>query len=1288
MGNFFYALYRYFSRHRILLWTLFFLILGGSALLVSRLRMDEQITRKSSGKETRAKMQNVASAIGLTDNLIIRISPSDTTVPADPALLTSFAAALSDSLLSAFDSTYIASVTPDPSDTGFLWLSELMTRKLPLWLEEEDYRRLDSLLTPASIRQAMEGNYRLLSTPAGMMMRERIQCDPLGISGAAMGKLRTLQADENYTILDGYVFTKDERNLLLFLASANPSGETDKNGRLIRGIERQVSALKAHYPGVDAELWGGVAMAVGNAIQLKKDITLTLSLAIGLIFLLLALYFRNVWVPLVSFVPAVFGGTVALALFYLFRGTISAISLGIGAVLLGLIVDYALYVINRYRECGSVETVMKEMSQSIFLCALTSVGAFLCLLFLDSGVLFDLGLFAALSLAFAALFALVFLPHMLNRRLVQSRTGEGKNLVDRFCSIRFEKKKWILIGIAVACVVSLVYYGRVRFEDDMNALNFVSPGLKAAGDRLERISEVGLKSVYVVAEADSLDEALAAASACVPEIRSLREQGIVRSTSGVQAILPSGAEQQKRLDRWRRYWTPEKVQFVSDEISASAQALGMKPSAFDSFISLVHDPGEGLTEAEIRTMTSALLKNWVSRSDGKTWVTTVLKVPEAKRRSVYDALAGMKGITVFDRQELTKQFVESVQSDFDRLVMLNMIFVTLLLILSFGRIETGLVTAIPMFLSWLLTLGFMGLADIRFNIFNIIISSFIFGLGDDYNILMMRGLLLKYKYGRDDTANYKVSIFLSSATTIIGVAVLLFAKHPALNSIALIAVFGIASVILITFAVEPLIMKWMLFDRQQKKAAPLYGRSFLHSIFIAWIPITTIAFMLVCHAVLISPILPVSRKKKQKLFHRLFSILSRGYIAINFPGYHKIEDETGDEFRKPAIIIANHQSLIETPALLRLHRDILIFTNEWIFHHWVFGPVARAAGFIPIRKGIDDAMEVVRAKMEEGYSVLIFPEGSRSPDGRIRRFHRGAFYLAEKLQADIQPVLIFGSGDFLRKTDFWGNPNRLFMKVMQRITPGNGDYGTTYQERARNIRRMYEEKYAEFRHRHGTPSYYRHAVIRNYLYKGPVLEWYVKVKLSLEDNFRLYHEHLPMKGNILDLGCGYGYVPLMLSYLSDQRNITGIDHDEEKISVAENCHGKGANLHFATADVTGYPFGLQDGIILGDVLHYLEQDQQTALLDRCLDRLAPGGVLLIREGLKQDDSRHRRTRLTEFFSTRTGFNKTTGPSKSLHFIPLSAIREIVEKRGFELSVVVEKKKTSNTLLKVMRPARG
>ena len=110
-------------------------------------------------------------------------------------------------------------------------------------------------------------------------------------------------------------------------------------------------------------------------------------------------------------------------------------------------------------------------------------------------------------------------------------------------------------------------------------------------------------------------------------------------------------------------------------------------------------------------------------------------------------------------------------------------------------------------LTWLLTIGIMGLFHIEFNIFNIIISTFIFGLGIDYSIFITNGLLHEYKTGEKALQTYKTSIILSVVTTVLGVGVLIFAKHPALYTISLVSLIGILSAVIISFTLQPLVFK-------------------------------------------------------------------------------------------------------------------------------------------------------------------------------------------------------------------------------------------------------------------------------------------------------------------------------------------------------------------------------------------------------------------------------------------------------------------------------------------------
>jgi len=310
----------------------------------------------------------------------------------------------------------------------------------------------------------------------------------------------------------------------------------------------------------------------------------------------------------------------------------------------------------------------------------------------------------------------------------------------------------------------------------------------------------------------------------------------------------------------------------------------------------------------------------------------------------------------------------------------------------------------------------------------------------------------------------------------------------------------------------------------------------------------------------------VARKSRERWFHSLFNRFTKAYIAFTFGADRKLINESGEDFSRPAIIISNHQSLIETPAFLQLHPKIIILTRTWVYRSPVFGPIARLAGYPNVDDGIEEVAKQLKSRVAEGYSVLIFPEGHRSADHRIQRFHRGAFYLAEQLGLDILPVVVFGTGEFLGKGVFWGRPNGFRMKVLPRVAPDNPTFDVSYQERTRLFRRYYIREYAAFRAEEGDANYYRRLLSLNYVLKGPVLEWYMRVKLKLEGNYELFNRLLPRRGNILDLGCGYGFITYMMMFSGEERFLTGVDYDAEKIALAGASFSACVRIRFETAD--------------------------------------------------------------------------------------------------------------------------
>ncbi len=1271
MSTLFLFIYRLVSRNKIIALSVLLALVLSSAYLASKLKFSEDISGLLPDSEKIDNMSFVFQNSKLLDKLLINISLADSTKKPDKAKLIDFSKSVVKQINEDLIPDYIKSIDKAPDNADMQDLYDFILYNIPILLDNQDFVQIDSLISRHEIEKTINANYKLLIGPAGFAARKAIQNDPLHLANFPLNKLKSFNIDNNFEVEQGFIITKDGRNLLLMLSPVSNSN-TRLNKTLFLELDKIID--KAAAQGFKISYFGNAAVSYGNAERIKKDIILTVSLAFVFLLLFISFFFRKKISFLLVFMPVLLGAFTSLAFLSATLHEVSAIALGIGSVLLGISVDYAIHILSHFRQNANIKQLFRDVSTPIIMSSLTTASAFLSLLFVNSGALNDLGVFAAVSVLAAAFFSLVVLPHF-----ISEKAGEGsnprKNLIDKLAGLHLHDNFYLKIFIVLITMFFFFSSSKVSFDGDMMKSNYMSKFLQDAEKQLNKITSASRKSIYIVSAGKTKEQALERNQNLKPLLDSLQSIGLVKSYTSVSSLLKSEKEQQSLIDKWDGFWRANGASTIKtiEEVSIDQ---GFKANAFDGFKQMIHAKYNIMKTVPDSGLFNKLTSNYLIETDTLTAVINVLKVASDQSviDSVYKVFENESNVWIVDKRLVTSELVGVLNNNFNLLVYVSLFFVFIILLLAYGRLELTILTMIPVLVSWVWTVGIMGLFGISFNIFNIIILTFIFGLGIDYSIFMMRGLLQDYKYGIKDISSYKVSIILSAITTLAGIGVLVLARHPALKSIALMSIIGIFSVVVVNFTLLPAIFKWLVSYKKGLRNRPVTLLDFILSLlslvvfFGGAILMTVLAFVFKA--------IPADSDEKKLLYHKIFSRLTWFLIYMNFFSGKTIVNPMGEDYSKASIIIANHQSHIDLMLMMLLNPKVLVLTNDSNYNNPIYGKALKYADFLPSDQGYEKVYEDYKPLAEKGYSLVIYPEGHRNDDGKIKRFHKGAFYLAEKLGIPIQPILIHGQNQLLKKSEFFlkrGSITTVFLPKVDINQPG---FGETLKEKTLKVQEYFRAEYSKLRRIKETPDYFADYVRKNYLYKGPVLEWYTFVKLKLEGNYQVFNDIIPRKCKITDLGCGYGYLDYMLNLISEEREITAVDYDEQKIAVAANCAIRNKNVKFVAADINKFGIAASDVIILKDVLHYLPEQKQWLLLENCLSKLNDNGMLIVRDGDADERKGHRLTKLTEWFSTNSGFNKT---EHELVFVSGSKLTKFAEDHGMKLSIRQPANITSNKI---------
>ena len=684
-------------------------------------------------------------------------------------------------------------------------LVSLIVDNLPVMFTQKELNEIiEPTLKPDEIiRRLEEIHFKLLSLE-GIGQALSLFKDPLGWKGIVLAKMASLAPSQNAHLYRGKLISSDDSHLLVIadpLFSATDTHYARKTVKLMKEIARELEQKAAGQGDLVSFIpLGAYRAALDNELIVRKDVKKAIVLATLGIALLLVFAFPRPYLGLLALLPAIAGTLSAFFLFSLLQRSISIIVLGFGGAIISITVDhgiaYLLFLDRPHTTYG------KEASREVWsvglLAALTTIGAFLALLFSGFPIFEQLGIFTALGISCSFLFVhLVFpmiFPEMPPAKPRQLPLQKMVNALAR------SGKKGAYTALAFALVMSI--FARPKFNVSLSTMNTVSKETIAAEKQMANVWGYVFNKVYLMTEGDSVNALQEKGDRLLELIAKRLPAGWISSGFVPAMIFPGKERRRNNLEAWQKFWNSGRVSVLKDTMEKAAVELGFTPDAFNPFYNLLTAGDDQFKELEIPPEFFNLM-GISKKPDRPGWIQvsafiTGQSYESEKFHQIFQSVG-----RIFDPAFFSERLGKLLFSTFLKLFFIIGISVALLLFIFFLDLRLTAVALLPVFFAFISTLGTLNLIGHPLDIPGLMLAIIVIGMGIDYSLFFVRSHQRYRDPLHPSFGLIRMAVFMASGSTLIGFGVLCSAEHAILKSAGLTSVFGIGYALIGAFVILP-----------------------------------------------------------------------------------------------------------------------------------------------------------------------------------------------------------------------------------------------------------------------------------------------------------------------------------------------------------------------------------------------------------------------------------------------------------------------------------------------------
>jgi len=766
--------YEFFAGRRITLYVLTFAVIVAAGLILRNITMNEDIAPLlPDGDSDAARDFALLQKAPFADKVLISLMAGSET---DKQKLVDTA----DKLTQAMTQPYFAGAVSGPAISSGEAMPEWIMNAIPNTFTAKDQSILEGILTPSVVRERLNAAYGQLTSQAGMMSKPLVQIDPLELRSLVFKKLSHVNIIPGMQLYNNHFISDDGKNTLI--VARTPMKITDSKGS--KEMLEQLRGLISKIVPADIKAFtmSAHAYTTANAESVKGDLALILCSASVAIFLLI-MYFLRSWKGILVFLVPSSVLCLATAGTLLMYDSVSAVTIAFGSVLLGISDDYPILVYFAFsRKERNPGSVVGNVAKPVLFGGLTTIVTFSVMLLSNLPGQRQLAVFCMTGVAVSLIFSLIVLP-----QLLQGLPGERRYFGNKPRRTFAASRKWVIffwIGISAICLWQAT---GLHFNGDLRMLNVVPKEMKETEQYFEKTWGNFQDNAIIFAEGSDLQSSLQVNDSL---FSYLSEKIPADKIISLAPVFPSERTKTANRKRWKDFWGAGNEKLAKSLLADEGSKAGFSANAFTPFFDALAREPASLTANDLSAIGLDELYNSLVLKE-KDKILTLTLTPDTKE--IVDLIGKDKnrpeGVRLVSQGRFREVISKALVDNFTRYIILALLVILISVSILFRNLKKIVLALMPVATGLVFMLGAMGLMGIEFNLFNVVATILVIGLGIDLGIFMVCNLSEGYEH----TAT--LGILLGGLTSFVGLGALTLARHPAMSSIGITVLLGLCGVI-------------------------------------------------------------------------------------------------------------------------------------------------------------------------------------------------------------------------------------------------------------------------------------------------------------------------------------------------------------------------------------------------------------------------------------------------------------------------------------------------------------